>query len=38
MQLVGDFLQAGLGALLQDLVQNCDVLRLQRWWSAAGTA
>jgi hypothetical protein len=38
MQLVGNFLQAGLGALLYDLVQNCDMLRLQRWWSATGTA
>jgi hypothetical protein len=31
-------LQAGLGALQHDFVQNCDMLRLQRWWSTAGTA
>jgi hypothetical protein len=30
MQLVSDFLQAGLGAFRHDVVQNRDMLRLQR--------
>jgi hypothetical protein len=38
MQLVGDFLQAGLGALPHDVVQNRDMLRLQRRRSAASIA
>jgi hypothetical protein len=38
MQFVGDFLQAGLGAFYDDIVQNCDMLRFERWRSAANTA
>jgi hypothetical protein len=35
MQLVGNLLQTSLGALCHDIVQSCDMLRLQCWWPAA---
>jgi hypothetical protein len=35
VQLVGNLLQTGLGAFFDDIVQSCDMLRLQCWRPAA---